>query len=88
MISRVKAPSDAVELEVHLGDLARVAQGEQVKPFDFVLPSSDTSEEPIPENLGAAGNKDLESINTLNSLGTQNTVDVLLFADKGRVSKL
>lgn len=57
----IQPPSDAVEFDIGLGDLALEIDSQEIRSLHSILPASDVREQPVPRDLVAAV-KDLESL--------------------------
>lgn len=88
LVASVKSPSDAVELKVGGFNLTGAVQMEVVEALDLVLPGTDASEHPLPDDLIGANDTDVECGNTLDSRGACFASDILLFVGKGDTAKL
>ena len=77
MITGVETPSNTVELQVDLVNLAGAGDAEEVEALYFVFTGADALEVPVPQQLGAASNQDLDGIDALDWGCIENAVDVL-----------
>jgi len=55
-------------------------EADKVEALDLILAAADASEVPVPEDLGAASNEDLNCVDTSDRRSIQDAVDVGLFA--------
>lgn len=88
MIASVKAPSNAVEFEMNSLDLAVRVQAEEIEAFDFILSRADAIEDPLPQNLCATSDENLDSGDTFYRWRVEDAVDVHVFSLKCGLAKL
>lgn len=63
-------------------------QREEVEALDLVLSRANAGEVPVPEDLGAACNEDLDGVDASDRFGAQDAVDVVLLALEGDTAEL
>lgn len=73
---------------MHFFDHVLGVQRTEVETLDLVLSSADSSEVPVPEDLVATRNENLDGVDTSNWRRVQDTVDVVLLALEGDTAKL
>ena len=59
------------------------SDGEQVEPLDLILLTTNASEQPIPQDFVAAGDVDLEGVDSRHTRRIEDPCDVQLFSDEG-----
>ena len=87
-LERIQSPSNAIELELSLGDLEFAVDGEEVEALDLVLRGADVFEVPLPEDLVAAGDVDAEGFDFRRGGGVEKAGDVAFFALEGYAAEL
>lgn len=73
---------------MHFFDHVLGVQRNKVETLDLVVSSADSSEVPVPEDLVATRNENLDGVDTSNWRRVQDTVDVVLLALEGDTAKL
>lgn len=73
---------------MHFFDHVLGVQRNEVETLDLVVSSADSSEVPVPEDLVATRNENLDGVDTSNWRRVQDTVDVVLLALEGDTAKL
>lgn len=63
-------------------------EAEQVEALDLILAATDAGKVPVPENLGAASNEDLNCVDASHGRSIQDTVDVDLLACERNTAEL
>ena len=80
LVTSIKTPGDAVELDVQSLDLALVVQLEQIEALDRVVSVADAGEGPLPDDRVAVDGGDEESLDAGSGGVVEQAVDVFCLA--------
>ena len=87
-LESILTPSNAIELELRLRDLALVVEGEQVESLDWRLLRADVGEVPVPKDFVATDGVDAEGFGTEVGWGVEDAVEVVVAALEGYAAEL